>query len=354
MSHHVPRQPWDVKGHQSGSFTSQAVVRAGPTLSAGSLDPTVDRPAHYTFPPEAAAPGPAPPGHAPMQPAGRGAGTDDEVVCSEMLRIESKIFFCDAKANARGLYLKISEKGTNRERSTIIVPGQSLPWFRELFNYYASTEPSLATAKEFPVESKVFYWSVGDNPRGRYLRISESGAGPRGRSSIIVPSGGADCSAWLAFRSVLARIESRTMNRPPLELQLERLSDLESHLASLGAMHGMAQTSDYLGALSLSGGPLQIPSMGQETIVGPGPAPPSLSTSDTGSHIVRAGHKRYFFDLGSNNKGQYLRITEVAGQDRIAIIVPAEALPQFYRAVGLCLEESHAGTGPSSSQRPHG
>ena len=57
-------------------------------------------------------------------------------------QIESKIFFCDAKANARGLYLKISEKGTNRERSTIIVPGQSLPWFRELFNYFASTEPS--------------------------------------------------------------------------------------------------------------------------------------------------------------------------------------------------------------------
>ena len=59
-------------------------------------------------------------------------------------QIESKIFFCDAKANSRGLYLKISEKGTNRERSTIIVPGQSLPWFRELFNYYATTEPSCA------------------------------------------------------------------------------------------------------------------------------------------------------------------------------------------------------------------
>lgn len=60
------------------------------------------------------------------------------------MQIESKIFFCDAKANSRGLYLKISEKGTNRERSTIIVPGQSLPWFRELFNYYATTEPSYA------------------------------------------------------------------------------------------------------------------------------------------------------------------------------------------------------------------
>ena len=41
---------------------------------------------------------------------------------------------------------------------------------------------------------------------------------PRGRSSIIVPSGGADCPAWLAFRGVLARIEARTMNRPPIQV----------------------------------------------------------------------------------------------------------------------------------------
>ena len=59
-----------------------------------------------------------------------------------LLQIESKIFFCDAKTNTRGLYLKISEKKANRERSTIIVPGRSLPWFRELFNYYATTDPS--------------------------------------------------------------------------------------------------------------------------------------------------------------------------------------------------------------------
>ena len=61
------------------------------------------------------------------------------------MQIESKIFFCDAKTNTRGLYLKISEKKANRERSTIIVPGRSLPWFRELFNYYATTDPSYVT-----------------------------------------------------------------------------------------------------------------------------------------------------------------------------------------------------------------
>jgi hypothetical protein len=46
--------------------------------------------------------------------------------------------------------------------------------------------------------------------------------------------------------------------------------------------------------------------------VGPGPSPPTLISTESGSRIVRAGHKRYFFDLGSNNKGQYLRITEVS------------------------------------------
>ena len=150
---------------------------------------------------------------------------------------------------------------------------------------------------------------------------------------------------------------------------------------------------------------------GQQTVVGPGPAPPSLSDTDTGGRIVRAGHKRYFFDLGSNQKGAFLRITEVrrpcchagvqciasqycqicgratcmrhmrvpsgcpptnavlraprplagalmpvpaalatdaararqvVGTDRISIIVPAEALPQFQRAITQCLEQQRA------------
>ena len=59
--------------------------------------------------------------------------------------------------------MKISEKGTNRERSTIIVPGQSLPWFRELFNYYATTEPSYALVP--PSTGIVVHCSILDEPR---------------------------------------------------------------------------------------------------------------------------------------------------------------------------------------------
>lgn len=50
--------------------------------------------------------------------------------CSDSLDIlpaqESKVFYLDLKRNQRGEYLKIAEKGTNRERSTIIIPAVGL------------------------------------------------------------------------------------------------------------------------------------------------------------------------------------------------------------------------------------
>lgn len=56
---------------------------------------------------------------------------------------------------------------------------------------------------------------------------------------------------------------------------------------------------------------LQASVAGSRTVVGPGPSPPTITETDTGGQIVRAGHKRFFFDLGHNAKGKFLRITEV-------------------------------------------
>ena len=49
----------------------------------------------------------------------------------------------------------------------------------------------------------------------------------------------------------------------------------------------------------------------EQQVVGPGPSSPSLGESRAGGQVLRAGHKRFFFDLGSNVKGDFLRITEV-------------------------------------------
>ena len=43
--------------------------------------------------------------------------------------------------------------------------------------------------EELQVENKAFFFDVGENPRGRFLKVSERG-GPATRSLLIVPDGG--------------------------------------------------------------------------------------------------------------------------------------------------------------------
>lgn len=251
----------------------------------------------------------------------------DKELCSETLRVESKLFYLDLKENARGRYLKVSEKGNNRERSTIIVPSAGISWFVELFHYYAggTNEPGGPVNKELPIENKVFFFDVGENPRGRFLRVSESGAGPRGRSSLIIPSGGAGLTGWANFRDTLSRIYAAEaqlsghvvppVDRPPvLDVGVGDWVENGNHdfpQATVG---------------------------GNQRVVGPGPAPPALVSADNGSQILRVGQKRFFLDPGTNHRGQFVRITEAIGPDRNSIIVPCQAIPEFQEAVRMVFE----------------
>lgn len=247
-----------------------------------------------------------------MEPAMDGVSRGDKELCSETLRIESKLFYLDLKENSRGRYVKVSEKGNNRERSTIIVPSSGIPWFAELFHYYAggTNESGTLVNKELPIENKVFFFDVGENPRGKFLRVSESGAGPRGRSSLIIPSGGAGLTGWSSFRDTLMRILAA-------ECQLSG---------------GQVPQPNELQ-------PFQDVSVaGSQKVVGPGPSPPALVSAENGSQILRVGQKRFFVDPGANHRGQFVRITEAIGPDRNSIIVPFQALPEFQEAVRLCFE----------------
>lgn len=57
---------------------------------------------------------------------------------------------------------------------------------------------------------------------------------------------------------------------------------------------------------------LQLDVGGSRQLVGPGPSEPSIGETKAGGQVLRAGHKRFFFDLGSNQKGDFLRITEAS------------------------------------------
>ncbi|KAL5221731.1 hypothetical protein ABZP36_026444 [Zizania latifolia] len=255
---------------------------------------------------------------------GGGVGGDVELV-SKTLQFEHKLFYFDLKENPRGRYLKISEK-TSATRSTIIVPVAGVAWFLDLFDYYIRTDERDAYSKELRLDTKVFYFDIGENKRGRFLKVSEASVN-RNRSTIIVPAGSSGEEGWEAFRSVLLE-----MNNEASRLYVLPNHPNQQHLEPPERLPGL---SDDVGAGFIAGHGSQSasgPEVDVERLVD---LPPQEEISGMGmSKVIRADQKRFFFDLGSNNRGHYLRISEVAGTDRSSIILPLSGLKQFHEMVG--------------------
>ncbi|KAK4785130.1 hypothetical protein SAY86_001819 [Trapa natans] len=253
-----------------------------------------------------------------------GGGNDVELMC-KTLQVEHKLFYFDLKENPRGRYLKISEK-TSATRSTIIVPFSGISWFLDLFNYYVNSDDQGTYSKELQLDTKIFYFDVGENRRGRFLKVSEASVN-RNRSTIIVPAGSTRDEGWTAFRNILAEInEANKLFIMPNQPN----SDPSEHIVGL---------SDDVGAGFISGHnsqPSPVSDLKAERAVEL-PAQDEIGNMGV-SKVIRVDQKKFFFDLGSNNRGHFLRISEVAGSDRSSIILPLSGLKQFHEMVGHFVE----------------
>ncbi|CAM8982572.1 unnamed protein product [Rhodiola kirilowii] len=252
-----------------------------------------------------------------------GGGGNDVELLSKTLQVEHKLFYFDFKENPRGRYLKISEK-TSSSRSTIIVPVSGISWFLELFNYYVDSDEQEVFSKELQLDTKVFYFVVGENRRGRFLKVSEASVS-RNRSTIIVPAGSSKDEGWSAFRNILAEIDEASSH---YSMSNQQGTEPSERLVGL---------SDDVGAGFISGNSSQHAS--DLNVDRPIDLPPQDDTGNLGtSKVIRADQKRFFFDLGSNNRGHFLKISELAGADRSSIILPLSGLKQFREMVGHFVE----------------
>ncbi|XP_008219778.1 PREDICTED: transcription factor Pur-alpha 1 isoform X1 [Prunus mume] len=254
-----------------------------------------------------------------------GGGNDVELLC-KTLQVEHKLFYFDLKENPRGRYLKISEK-TSATRSTIIVPFSGISWFLDLFNYYVNSDDQDVFSKELQLDTKVFYFDIGENRRGRFLKVSEASVS-RNRSTIIVPAGSARDEGWAAFRNILAEIN-----------EASRLFILPNQQQSSETSERLVGLSDDVGAGFISGHSSQTAPTSELNVDRSAELPAQDEIGNMGvSKVIRADQKRFFFDLGSNNRGHFLRISEVAGSDRSSIILPLSGLKQFHEIVGHFVE----------------
>ncbi|CAK9148370.1 unnamed protein product, partial [Ilex paraguariensis] len=150
----------------------------------------------------------------------------------------------------------------------------------------------------------------------------------RNRSTIIVPAGSARDEGWAAFRNILAEINeaSRLFMLP----NQQQNSEPSEHLVGL---------SDDVGAGFITGHSSQPAPTSEFNVDRAVDLPPMDDNNNLGvSKVIRADQKRFFFDLGSNNRGHFLRISEVAGSDRSSIILPLSGLKQFHEMVGHFVE----------------
>ncbi|URD98332.1 Transcription factor Pur-alpha [Musa troglodytarum] len=263
----------------------------------------------------------------------RGSGGNDVELLCKTLQFEHKLFYFDLKENPRGRYLKISEK-TSATRSTIIVPVGGIVWFVGLFNYYVNTDELDAFSMELKLDTKVFYFDVGENKRGRFLKVSEASVS-RNRSTIIVPAGSSGEEGWIAFRNILHEINEEAS-------RLFIVSN-QQHMEPAEHLPGL---SDDVGAGFISGHTSQ-PVSGSDLNVDSLVELPSQDEIESLGmpKVIRADQKRFFFDLGSNNRGHYLRISEVSGSDRSSIILPLSGLKHFHDTIGHFVEVTKDRTG---------
>jgi hypothetical protein len=205
-------------------------------------------------------------------------GSDEEELASKTLQIQSKRFYLDVKQNRRGRFIKIAEVGAGGKKSRLLLAMSTAAEFRDhltdFSEHYASLGPpsSEGVPEDGKLKSEVmvkdnrrYYLDLKENQRGRFLRVSMTTPLSRQRSQVAIPAQG--------------MIEIR-----------DALTDLLNEFGTEDQ-----ETQDDL------------------------PEPQSL----------RVENKMFYFDIGHNRRGTFMRISEVRANFRTAITIPERSWARF-------------------------
>ncbi|XP_052212893.1 transcriptional activator protein Pur-beta-like isoform X2 [Dreissena polymorpha] len=135
---------------------------------------------------------------------------EDGKLKSEVMTKDNKRYYLDLKENQRGRFLRVAQTvPRGGPRSQIAIPAQGLIEFRDaltdLLDEFGTDDhgqSDLPESKYLRVENKVFYFDVGSNRRGVYLRVSEVRSNYR--TSITIPE-----RSWGRFRDMLSEFTER-------------------------------------------------------------------------------------------------------------------------------------------------
>ncbi|XP_031834121.1 purine-rich binding protein-alpha isoform X3 [Nomia melanderi] len=213
-----------------------------------------------------------------LQQSSQQSQQGEQELASKMLHIQSKRFYIDVKQNRRGRFIKVAEIAVDGRRSQIYLALSTASEFRNYLStfsdFYASLGPQ--NTENVPDDGKLksevmtkdnrrYYLDLKENSRGRFLRVSQTITRGGQRTQIAIPAQG-----MIEFR--------------------DSLTDL---LEEYGTDDG--------------GFKIDLPD----------------------GRYMRVDSKNFYFDIGQNNRGIYMRISEVKTHFRTAITVPEKSWANF-------------------------
>ncbi|XP_029113207.1 transcriptional activator protein Pur-alpha-like [Scleropages formosus] len=222
-------------------------------------------------------------------PGGSGASPglqhETQELASKRVDIQNKRFYLDVKQNAKGRFLKIAEVGAGGNKSRLTLSMSVAVEFRDYLGDFiehyaqlgpsnpdvAQDEPRRALKSEFLVrENRKYYMDLKENQRGRFLRVRQTvnrGPGP-----------------WLG-----------SSQGQTIALPAQGLIEFRDALAKLIDDYGVDEE------------PAELPE----------------GTS------LAVDNKRFFFDVGANKYGVFMRVSEVKPAYRNSITVPHKVWAKF-------------------------
>jgi hypothetical protein len=213
----------------------------------------------------------------------------EQQLASRLVIIQSKRFFLDVKQNRRGRFIKVAEISADGRRSQIFLAlstaGELKDHLSSFSLYYSNLGPSAKEEGQSGVvklksemivkEHRRYFLDLGENSRGRFLRVSQISSWDDVRFQITIPAQG-----LVEFKDCL--------------------TDL---LEQFGVQDGGFQRL----------------------------LPPSRS--------CRVENKSFYFDVGHNNRGVYMKVSEVQANFRTDITIPEKSWAKFRDIFDDCIDK---------------
>jgi len=179
---------------------------------------------------------------------------DDGKLKSEVMVKDNRRYYLDLKENQRGRFLRVSQTiPRSQQRSQIAIPAQGMIEFRDALTDLLEEfgpqdyegESELPEPRSMRVENKMFYFDVGQNRRGVFMRISE--VRTNYRTAVTIPE-----RSWVRFRDILTDFIDRVGSKAG-----DDLGPAETGMAMMGAGSNRDPTSNSSNGTAPTGPPLQ-------------------------------------------------------------------------------------------------